>query len=307
MAQGAGQFGRQGSRWWGVFGLLALVLVTVSGCKGKSEDGEDAGAKLPPCPMDGPCSAGTCCEGYVCILGDCVARNECTPARQSCLRGGVRYDCCPGRVCEVSDANPNQALCIDPDPPAPNCSNRGESCAGTRDCCEGAGPCGRVGTLYICGAEQTCGHEGGSCDGQDCCEGENLSCVSGVCRAGPPPCGHVGESCSGQDCCDGEGLSCVNTSSGPRCSTTPTPCGEVGESCASGDCCAGLICGAGAVCGTRPAPCAAVGESCTTTDCCEGLYCYGTCSTTPRCAASGESCASLDCCQGLSCNNSTCQ
>jgi hypothetical protein len=260
-------------------GAFCVVVVLAVGCKGTSEPGDEgSGGKLPPCPMDGPCQAGGCCEGYYCIYGECVPRNECTVAKSAgwrCKSGEGTFDCCPGTVCTANDAGGSISVCVNPNPRPPNCSKRGESCAGTRDCCEDAGPCGRVGSLYICGAEQTCGHEGGSCDGQDCCEGENLSCVDGVCRAGPPPCGHAGESCSGQDCCEGEGLSCVNSSSGAICSTTATPCAQSGESCAARDCCSGLICGAGALCGATPAPCARTGESCTTNDCCQGLSCTG--------------------------------
>jgi hypothetical protein len=263
-------------RRWILGGITAHNASTAwlaRGCTGTPAGGADGtaafslgGAGRLHCPTTGVACAAARVRGRTRRVGGIACATTCNPAGSACCvdRGGTcafRDNCCQGLGCVSSKC----AVC----------RGGGQACGRDDECCRGT----------QCSNQQCCAYHGGACgDSVPCCQGDGLSCESGICCYSAPrsSCSVTADCCLGLVCQNGE---CM-LPHGSVCSFI-VDCVD-GDFCGDGRCCSGT------------------GTSCSTAgDCCSGACTGGKCA----CVPSGGTCndGSNCCIDSQSCIDSKCR
>jgi hypothetical protein len=158
-------------------------------------------------------TCGTCSGADTCYLGNC-----CTP---TCISGKCGGDTCGGECLCANGETCDDGYCV------PACSDLGEGCLSTDDCCGGL-TCDGEGDGRVCVFEDLCLATGDECESnRQCC---SYWCLSGVCA-----CNIGGETCEADsECCSDVCVSgyCMDLEE----------CPAHGDPCVNGECCPGDVC-----------------------------------------------------------------
>jgi len=201
------------------------------------------------CLDSSECCAGLTCQTFL-----------CRPEGPMCKDGGetceTSSECCGGLACSATRSEPMAA------PVDQCCSGGSTSCRDDGDCC---------GRMRCQDGECECVVNGGLCDRDVECCGDDDICVAGACANGQG-CARETETCDPttiDPCCGG--LNCRRR----EAMGNPVCCAGADNRCrADSDCCGTMTCGADETC-----QCRATGESCVNqTDCCVGICDEGVCS-----------------------------